>query len=342
MKKTPTVSVKDAYGALSTAGFPKAYVQRLLPDWWDNALFKTSSGAVEFASILRQRLGVDVRFDDDGELRVFPTDRAARFKRRATTQESELELSATLGVALARLAFYCMAQPYEQLPKDPRILGRHVREHSGQPAISFRSLVDFCWHAGIPVLFLKELPKAAKRMTGMALRIGSRPAIVLGFQSKQNARQLFVLAHEIAHICLGHVAESAALIDEGLQSITDAIEGAPMESQDPDEQQADLFALGLLRNGYLGALHGGARFTSASELASAAALEGGARGIDPGHLVLSYAKEQNDWRLGNLASNYFPESSTATEVLRHGFITHTDLSRLTEENKSYLLEVQGF
>lgn len=342
MNKTPTVSAKEAFEALSAVGFPKTYVQRLLPDWWDNALFKTSSGAIEFASIVKQRLGVDVKFDQEGELRVLASDRAARFKRRASTKESELQISATLGIALAKLALHCTPKPYAALPSDPKKLASRIRQFTGKPAVSFKDLVDFCWDAGVPVLFLKDVPRATKRVTGMAVRIDSRPAIVLGFQSNQNARQLFVLAHELAHICLGHVSQTGVLIDEGLHTITDAIDGAPMESQDNEEKQADQFALTFLRNGASATLRGGARFTSASELAGAAALEGAARGIDPGHLVMSYAKEHEDWRIGNLATSYFPDSNTANAVLRQSFRAQARLDRLTDENRDYLLEVQGF
>lgn len=342
MKKPPTVSAKEAYEALNSVGFPKAYVQRLLPDWWDNALFKTGSGAIEFASIVKQRLGVDVQFDQEGELQVLASDRPVRFKRRATTQESELRLSATLGIALAKLALYCTAQPYAELPADPKALGTRIRDFTGRAAISFQDLVEFCWSAGVPVLFLKDVPKSAKRVTGMAVRVDSRPVVVLGYQSTQSARQLFVLAHELAHICMGHVTETGVLIDEGLDAITDSIEGAPTEKKDREEQQADRFALDLLRNGVDTILRGDVRFTSASELASAAALEGRARGIDPGHLVLSYAKNHDDWRIGNLAANYFPDSTTALSMLRGSFISHAKLDRLTDENRGYLLEVQGF
>ncbi|WP_457322146.1 hypothetical protein, partial [Stenotrophomonas sp. P5_B8] len=103
-KNTPTVTVKSAYHALGEAGYPKSFVSRLLPDWWDNALFKTSSGAIEFASILKQRLGLDVRFGDSGELEVLASNRPARYKKRAATLVSELQVCSSLGMALGKLA----------------------------------------------------------------------------------------------------------------------------------------------------------------------------------------------------------------------------------------------
>ena len=36
-------------------------------------------------------------------------------------------------------------------------------------------LLNLCWDHGVPVLYLKELPRATKRITGMALSISGRP-----------------------------------------------------------------------------------------------------------------------------------------------------------------------
>ena len=59
--KTP-ITVKSTFERLQAAGYPRAYVTKLLPDWWDNSLFKTSAGAFQLALILKQRLGLDVSF----------------------------------------------------------------------------------------------------------------------------------------------------------------------------------------------------------------------------------------------------------------------------------------
>lgn len=340
--KTPVVSTKSAYESLAAAGFPKAYVTRLLPDWWDNALFKTSGGAIEFASILRQRLGVDVRFAQSGELEVAGANNHARFKRRSTTAERELHICATLGMALARLALYCARLPYAPLPNDPAALGEFIRASADKSTISFEVLLDFCWRRGVPVLFLKDLPRGSKRIAGMASQVDGRPVVVLGYQSSQDSRQLFVLAHELAHICLGHVTATGALIDEGLSAVTDALEGGGDLPSDREERQADAFALTLLRNGRASRLGEGARFASAAELAVAALTEGGSRGIDVGHLILSYAKEHDDWLTANQAFAYLPGSTNALALVRERFIANADLDRLTEENRSYLLSVQGF
>lgn len=341
-KDSPVISAKHAYAALAAAGFPAAYIKRSLPDWWDNALLKTSAGTLQFATILKQRLGVEVRFALDGEMEIDSGTKRARFKHRATTQESELHVAATVGMALARLAIFSTPMPYHSLPTTAKALTAEVMSWSGLPAIGFDTLLDFCWARGVPVLFLKDLPRTSKRVMGMAVQVDHRPAIVLGLNSPQNARQLFVLAHELAHICLEHVRESSVLVDEGLDAITDALEGARDGEADSEERQADAFALATLRRGMSASLGPTAARLSTAELAVAAMRTGNERGIDPGHLLLSYATEHDDWLNANLALNYLPETRTALDLVSEKFLANTALDRLTEENRAHLLNAQGF
>lgn len=341
-KNTPTVTVKSAYDALGAAGFPKSFVTRLLPDWWDNALFKTSTGAIEFASILKQRLGLDVGFAESGELQVLTPDRRARYKKRAATLESELQVCSSLGVAMGKLALFCMEQPAQRLPISPLMLAKMVRAGSETNDISFQALLDFCWSQGIPVLFLKDLPRGSKRITGMALRIDGSPVIVLGYQSNQNAKQLFVLAHELAHVCLGHIDSTGVLIDEGIDAITETIEGSGDNQADTEERQADEFALTLLRNGHFHLPQSAQPPASPAELTMDAVNLGRDLGIEPGHIILSYAREHDDWLFGHQALGYLPNQKSAMELIHDRFLKHCLVDRLSDDNRAYLLSMQGF
>lgn len=341
-EKTPAISAQGAYSALAAAGFPKPYVQRALPDWWDNALLRTSAGALEFASILKQRLGVEVHFARDGEMEVHSGVQCIRFKHRSATHENELHVAATVGLALARLAVFCTRSTYEPLPRTAERLASSVLEHSGQSFISFENLLEYCWFRGVPVLFLKELPRTSKRVTGMAVQVGQRPAVVLGLNTQQNARQLFVLAHELAHICLGHLSESTALVDEGLDAVTESLGGAQSRTTDMEERHADNFALTMLRRGQSAALLEPNQHMSAAELAVAASEMERARGIDSGHLLLSYAHDHDDWLNANIALSYLPHTKTAMSMMSSKFRAHSDLERLTDENREHLLSAQGF
>lgn len=65
-------------------------------------------------------------------------------------------------------------------------------------------------------------------------------------------------------------------------------------------------------------------------------------GIDPGHIILSYAREHDDWMLANMALAYFPDQANATDKIKHQFKTHCDVGRLSDDNQAYLLSMQGF
>ena len=209
-------------------------------------------------------------------------------------------------------------------------------------SVGFEGLLALCWAQGIPVLFLKDLPKTSKRMTGMAVSVQGRPAIVLGFNSPQHARQLFVLAHELAHIVCGHVGENGVLIDEDIAEVTDALAGSDATRKDAEEKEADSFALALLRNGHTNVLKAIGRPDSAAVLASNAVIAGEQLGVDPGHLILSYARENDDWARANQALGYIADPRGAIEVLNQWFMQSTDLGALSDENREHVLAIQGF
>lgn len=341
--KTP-ITVKAAFETLREAGYPKAFILRFLPEWWDNSLLKTSAGALQFALILKQRLGVDVSFGQDGVLSI-PSRVSiahASFKRRAGTEVNELNIAANLGIAAARIALLALKEPYTPIPPDPKVVHKMICERSGKKSVDFESLLDFCWACGIPVLFLKEIPRNTKRMTGMAVMVDNRPAILLGFNYTQFPKQLFVLTHELGHIVNGHVENNGALIDEELEDVSEGLEGRSLARKDNEEQEADLFALSLLRNGTLNMAELFPRQSSSAVLAAKAIEIGTRLRIDPGHLLLSYAKQHDDWMKANQALNFIEQPVSAAEALKEAFFTNSDLSTLGEESKEYLLSIQGF
>lgn len=339
--KTP-ITVKSAFKSLQAAGYPRAYVTKLLPDWWDNSLLKTSAGAFQFALILKQRLGLDVSFGQDGDLAIEPRAARANFKHRADTRADELNVAAGLGIALARLAVFATREPYRELRANPLEIYDLVRNSTGRACVDFQGLLDLCWMNGIPVLFLKEMPKNTKRMTGMAVVVDGRPAILLGFNHTQHSKQLFVLAHELAHILCGHVQDNGALIDEDIADVSEGLEGRAQVRRDDQEREADAFALSLIRHGQMDIVRQIPRQTSATTLAAAALRLSRDNGIDQGHLILSYAKEHDEWIWANQAMRFVPQSVTAIELLRDRFLMNTDLSVITEEGAEHLLAMQGF
>ncbi|MCV4341667.1 ImmA/IrrE family metallo-endopeptidase [Pseudomonas capsici] len=339
--KTP-ITVKSAYESLQAAGFPKSFVDRMLPEWWDNSLLKTSAGALQFAIILKQRLGLDVFFGQDGQLAINSQAPQANFKHRADTSADELNVSAALGIAMARIAVRAKRNQYVELPTDPSAIHAMARNAYSDATMGFEGLLNICWAHGIPVLFLKYLPKKTKRMAGMAVMVDGAPAILLGYDYAQNAKQLFVLAHELAHIVCGHVGENGALIDEEISQVVVGLEGRAQALRDSQESEADHFALAMIRNGQLDAVDRFSRASSAVALAAQAMALGKATGIDQGHLILSYAKEHDDWMRANQALNFIEQRIDAVSLVREKFLVNVDLDAISEESAEHLLAMQGF
>jgi len=337
-----TVTVKSAFSSLKAAGYPRAYIERLLPDWWDNSLFKTSAGALQFALILKQRLGLDASFGEDGELRIAADARGARFKRRSNTAVAELNVAAGLGVAIAKLALFCANTQYTRPPQEIHALHDEILKLNGKKHVDFEGLLKLCWVHGIPVLYLKELPKSSKRMTGMAISIEGRPVIVLGLNSSQHSRQLFVLAHELGHLMCNHLGSDGVLLDEEMAEVTDSLVESSNQRKDTEEREADSFALALIRNGQPNPLATVGRLSSGTALAAKAVVLSRELGIEPGHLILSYAKEHNDWARANQALAYSPKQASALDVLEKHFMDEVALDALSPENQEYLLSIQGF
>lgn len=339
--QTSSLSASRAYAQLRVRGYPRAFIEKLLPDWWDNSLLRTSAGSLQFALILRQRLGLDVSFADSGDIDIRGSETQRRYKHRVDTATSELEVAANLGLALAQLSSFATSQPYAALPANPIALREIIVRTSGRPLVDFDGLLQTLWAHGIPVAFLDDLPKNRKRLTGMAATLAGRPVIILGLKHQQRARQLFVLAHELAHVLCGHVSEGGMLIDEDLPNVSDAITSVNARVDD-EESQADQFALSTIRNGasarsvLLGEHH------SPATLAAAAHIKGEELGIDPGHLILSFARERSEWMMANQAMGFFPNTGGALDLIRDAFLANTDMERLSEENRDYLLAAQGF
>lgn len=343
MNKTTTpITAETAFQQLSRAGYPRNYIKRFLPDWWDNSLIRTSAGALQFALILRQRLGLQVDFRPDGTIAIASGAPAARFKHRIDTEESELTLAANLGLALAKTALHAVKPSYRTLSSDPLVVRENCLNNSTETLVSFESLLELCWNHGIPVLFLNYLPKGSKKVTGMAVSINDRPAIILGFNHRQSARQLFVLAHELGHVLLGHIGPDSVLLDEELVEVQGNLEGSPEVLKDQQELEADSFALRLIRGLIDDPIEEiGSPKSSAALLARTIPVAKRHR-IDPGHLILSYAKQHDEWVLANQALNFLPREADPLELMEARFKRNVELDSMTSEHANYVLLTQGY
>ncbi len=338
-KQNNTLSVGDAFELLSSNGYTRVFVEKFLPEWWDNSLLKTSSGALQFALIIKQRFGLEVFFTDEGTLRLAEESFTVRFKHRKNTHQDELSVVKNLGKADASIANHIVPE-YSELPNSPSDLRNYILQKTNHTNINLEGLLEVCWSHGIPVLFLDTLPRGAKRMTGMIVNHNGRPSIMLGFRHKHKARQLFILAHELAHLMLGHVGDATLLIDEDLDSEIETLNEEIEASLDAEEIQADRFSLDLIRGDHeLSFAH--LKLDQPTELAVFAMEESEQFGIDAGHIIASYAFETMDWPTANTAMNFFENSSDAINCIRSVFSEKALLENVSEEAQSYLNTLQG-
>ena len=340
-KNNVPLSAKHPYEMLKNEGYSKSLVEKFLPDWWDDSLLKTSAGVFQFANILQQKLGLSVNFSPSGEFLVTSNNEQCRFKRRRDTDISELSMSANLGRALGRVAIHCAKNPYTPLPSSASELRASALELSDKGYVNFDSLLRFCWQSGIPVLFLDFLPTKAKRMAGMVTRIDDRPVILLGYKNEQHAKQLFVLAHELGHLQRGHIKSNETLIDDDLESITEKISGDGKNRQDAEEREADEFALKLIRGDLKTVTDNLGRPTSPAVLVANAIKISKSIHVDPGHIILSFAYQSNDWITANKALAFIPNVNDALALLKSQFLANADLEKLSAENRSHLLAMQS-
>ena len=135
----------------------------------------------------------------------------ARFKH--LSGEGQLERSAitSFGTALGRLLI-AATPAYSPLPiPDATGLRREILRE--QQFVRLLDLLSLCWSIGIPVIHLRVFPSLHKRMAAMAVRVEERNAILLGKDSLYPPHVAFYLAHELAHVALGHLSRNPMIVD---------------------------------------------------------------------------------------------------------------------------------
>ena len=141
-----------------------------------------------------------------------------------------------------------------------------------------------------------------------------RHAILVARETGPPAQYMFHVAHELGHIALGHLDNSTAIIDADPR---DQANDPSELIDDAEEQAADNFAQELLTgNAQFHVDRGvGATRGNAEELARLAMVSGMSLGVDPGHIVLSFANATNEWALAMAAIKLIPDQVEKTSHL---------------------------
>ncbi|MGF1521493.1 MAG: ImmA/IrrE family metallo-endopeptidase [Leptolyngbyaceae cyanobacterium] len=295
----PNSQIDTIFESLESAGFPRSLQNMLLPEWVTPEVLSDDAAASEIAVILAKRLGLRVSplFAAKPQIEALRR-RDVKYKRTITSHSKDLMAAKTIAVSAAEAVASACRLEFRPFPCNASALRSEVLfSPAGGKWLGLRNLLMACWSYGLPVIYLAGLGKGIAKMDGMVVYTADRPVIILSKTSSLWAWQLFILAHEIAHVVLGHISPGEILIDEELGEDSYAL-----KDEDLDERNADMFAIELL-NGRQDATYtvGNNKFNF-RELANTAYEYGMANKVDPGHIVLNFANNTGQWDIGIAAA----------------------------------------
>jgi hypothetical protein len=313
-----------------------SYVRtRPLPSWWDDEAASSPAGFAELALLLAQRVRLPVAALLDKEASLsYATGDGVKFKLASGKDKSKLAVSQHLATEVARAALPGMRVAFRNVSSalDLRI----AIIQGGRASVDLEGLLEHCWGLGVPVLPISAFPAGAVKMDGLAANIDGRPVIVISKASAQPAWLLYILAHEVGHIGSGHVGTNETLVDSDFDK---------SQEQDAEEDQANAYATSLLRGG--GAKLVSQRNMSAEKLLAHARNLGVNQRIDPGHLILSYAREKSAkgnviaWGVANRALGLLSPNADGPKIMREKLLRHLDWSALSDDVSEYIRRMTG-
>ncbi len=325
------------FKSLESAGFSRSLQHRLLPEWVTPEVLSDAATASEIAAILAKRLGLRTSPLLAANPRVESLrQHDVKYKRSIPSESKNLTVATSIAVSVAEsIASVCRLE-FHPFVGSAKTLRKEVLSSFSGNWLGLRNLLMACWSHGIPVVYLAELGQGVMKMDGMVVYTVDRPVIVLSKASHLWASQLFILAHEIAHIVLGHIVPGEILVDEYLD------EDSCLKDNDLDEYAADMFAIELL-NGSPNATYilpeNGVNFR---ELADAAYKSGKKQKIDPEHIGLNFANHSGNWNLGIASAKVLQgENPSASIVINEAMWTGIDTEALPIDTVEFVRQVTG-
>lgn len=324
---------------LNALGMSPEVVEAVWPTWWSEEAEGSPSARTELRFGISRRLGIDPRslLGADNEPRFLWGGGEARFKNLSGESEVERTGLSSFGRAVASILLQATPAAPLGITGTPATALRDAILARGREFVDLGSLLMMCWGVGIPVVYLRVFPWSAKRMAAMTVRVGDRSAILLGRDSDYPAPVAFHLAHEIAHIGLGHLESAEAIVNVDPPDLA-------LDSADEEESSADRFALELLtgRPDLVVTEAENSAAASAGGLAQVVLQEGPRLGIEPGTLALCFGYSTQEWKatFGALKAIYSPPTpawQAVNEVAR----SQLEPEAIPQDASHYLASVLG-
>lgn len=204
--------------------------------------------------------------------------------------------------------------------------------------MTMANLYDRLAQIGLPQQFVREkiLPswwtETVDSTPGVELteenRDKSRPVIVVGLNDRSPSRLLFVIAHELGHLCQGHVTETP-LVDDTIDFL---------DIDDAEEAEANEFAVELLL-GQPDKLYYSSRHFKTSELVDYAHRMAARDGVDPGVVAWNYGFYRQHWGAVRGAVKQLEAETHGPTLINQCLLQGLDWGRLSDDNREYLAQM---
>lgn len=317
-------------------GVPSATVDAVWPEWWSAEAEGSKAAQTELRLTVARRLGLrPTTLFEDSEVE-FVWQHEAKFKGFSAYSDREKSAITSFGQAFAQTILPAVAPP----PPQKSLRGfdantvRDALMGGNHPYPDIESLCLLCWGLGIPIIHLRVFPLPAKRMAAMAVRVGARHAILIARDASYPAPTAFHIAHEMAHIALGHLDDAAAVVD---------IEILGTRGDDAEELEADRYALNVLTGSPDPIIQMNEPANSGKQLAKAVqqVIRDGAR-IEPGTLCLCYGYQTGDWKVAQAALQHvYSQKYDVWKVLNTLAAHELVWDELAYDSRAYVRAVLG-
>jgi hypothetical protein len=308
---------------LTALKYRPKFLEAAVPSWWTPEAEASPNGLEHLKLLLAQDLGLDMTLLlRDGQIKpIAPS--GMSFKRSSDLQhvkppDPNLAYFSRIVKSLAGTI-----EPSHSIPTAASELHADILSSTGAQCVTLGAILEYCWSRSIAVVHVDNFPVEKKGLDALVYRIKDRYVIIVARQvdATMSARASFIIAHELAHIALGHVQDNTGIIDDPSDD----------EKRRQVEAAADAFAAEVLSGGrYKRTWRRGSK--RADTLAERAQIFGRLWHIDPGAILWRCAYEEELWRNAAAAMRHLKPLPVST----HQFINdiarkRIDTSRLSKD-----------
>lgn len=332
--KNPAKALMSSFKEL---GLTAAQVRHFVPAWWDDEAANDENGLLELQILLARRLNVSLPTLQAPTPTPQFRDTTRRFKTVHPEGSTQLAVAAGVGHGVAQvLAAACESPASPQLMPAGELRAVLLQNN---PAVTLNVLCGWLWERGVPVVHITNWPKQLRRPDAMCLRIGARPVILVVRNEAAPARLTYLVAHEMGHIMSGHLKgdSNEVLVDDTLPVDDQGF------AQDDDEKVADAYAIELLGGDKLMAASKGLapKYLDEVKLVLAALNASKGTGLDAGQVILSWARQSQEWKMAAMAMRYLMTTGAAPVVINDTAKKFINPHELSGDGLDFLNQLAG-